>query len=90
MENPLLPATLKASSGSTNGTRSSCFVHALLEMQNHLVTPHRKSPEMVVDGKRKPVEHSFPPFITKSELSDMVLGVKELSKHLGMCRLYGQ
>lgn len=63
-------------------------MHALLEMRNQFVpvgggngsgreVEGREEEERVMAG------HRNPPFMTKSELSDMVLGVRELSKHLG-------
>lgn len=69
-------------------SRSSCFVHALLgsskgldadnsdrdtKVHRHLM---KKTREVELE-----TEHRIPPFMTKSELSDMVLGVGELSKH---------
>lgn len=69
-------------------SRSSCFVHALLglskgldeddsdpNVHRHLMKSHR------AEVAELETEHRIPPFMTKSELSDMVLGVGELSKH---------
>lgn len=71
-------------------SRSSCFVHAILglpkgldeddfdrdtKVHRHLMkNNHQEKAELET-------EHRIPPFMTKSELSDMVLGVGELSKH---------
>lgn len=65
---------------------SSCFVHALLETQKN----KRNDNETVYDGTVEKVgvghrikDCSSSPSMTKLQLSDMVLGVRELSKHLG-------
>lgn len=94
MGNPLLPRLINSHNDSGDGkgecasTQSSCFVHALLEMQNQFVPiGGGNGSGREVDGKKKEEKavagHMNPPFMTKSELSDMVLGVRELSKHLG-------
>lgn len=71
-------------------SRSSCFVHALLGLQRGLHedgsddnTKVHKHLMKNSSGSNDEVEteHNTPPFMTKSELSDMVLGVGELSKH---------
>lgn len=78
-------------------SRSSCFVHAVLGLQEgldedgpnddtklhrHLMKNHREEKKAELE-----TEHRIPPFMTKSELSDMVLGVGELSKHFASMRI---
>lgn len=63
-------------------------MHALLEMRNQFVpVGGGNGSGREVEGKkveeRAVAGHMNPPFMTKNELSDMVLGVRELSKHLG-------
>lgn len=69
---------------------SSCFVHALLETQKN----KRNDNETVYDGTVEKVgvghrikDCSSSPSMTKLQLSDMVLGVRELSKHLASLRI---
>lgn len=69
-------------------SRSSCFVHALLGSSKGLDADHSDRDTKVHRHLMKKTreaelesEHRIPPFMTKSELSDMVLGVGELSKH---------
>lgn len=76
--------------GSVGGSsRSSCFVHALLGLQKELHEDDSNDTKVhkhlmrngLADRIEIDTEHKIPPFMTKSELSDMVLGVGELSKH---------
>ncbi|KAG0132948.1 ATP-NAD kinase-like domain-containing protein [Tuber indicum] len=94
MGNPLLPRFLNNHDNSDDdkgigaGTKSSCFVHALLEMRNQFVpVGARNGSGGEVEGDRVVAAHRNPPFMTKSELSDMVLGVRELSKHLASIQI---
>ncbi|PUU75775.1 ATP-NAD kinase-like domain-containing protein [Tuber borchii] len=98
MGNPLLPRLINSHNNSSDdkgecaSTQSSCFVHALLEMQNQFVpVGGGKVSGREMDGKKEKeravAEHMNPPFMTKSELSDMVLGVRELSKHLASIQI---
>ncbi|PWW74912.1 ATP-NAD kinase [Tuber magnatum] len=97
MGNPLLPKSLNIHDNSGDdksasaGTKSSCFVHALLEMRNQCA-PVGGGDGSGREGKGKGEErvmaaHRSPPFMTKNELSDMVLGVRELSKHLASIQI---
>lgn len=69
--------------------RSSCFVHALLGLPKEMdkddsngdTKEHRHLKSNREERAELATEHRVPPFMTKSELSDMVLGVGELSKH---------
>ena len=94
MGNPLPPRSINSHNDSGDGKgvcasiESSCFVHALLEMRNQFVpvgggNGSGREVEGREEEKRVMAGHRNPPFMTKSELSDMVLGVRELSKHLG-------
>ncbi|TGZ80485.1 hypothetical protein EX30DRAFT_52104 [Ascodesmis nigricans] len=83
----------------TQAPSSSCFVHALLETQRKSAASSPINTPVatgILDGalsqtvKRLPVKDEERMMdcgvfaaMTKSQLSDMVLGVRELSKHLG-------
>ncbi|CUS08301.1 unnamed protein product [Tuber aestivum] len=97
MGNPSLPKFLNNHDNSGDdkgmgaGTKSSCFVHALLEMRNQCASVgggNGSGREVEGKGEERIVAaHRSPPFMTKNELSDMVLGVRELSKHLASIQI---
>ncbi|KAK6350141.1 hypothetical protein TWF696_006386 [Orbilia brochopaga] len=75
---------------------SSCFVHEMLEAQrlnelnNHVHKVVDKEAGVCVDGfidESTSVEDGASRMLTKKQLSDMALGVRELSKHLGSLRM---
>ena len=78
-----------------NFMMSSCFVHSLLEAQHPKSKNFAKSQRQKLDGKDSPPIDGFAEefdkdadpssrMLTKRQLSEMALGVRELSKHLGM------
>ncbi|RPA98895.1 ATP-NAD kinase [Choiromyces venosus 120613-1] len=102
MGNPLLPNFFNDHNNNDSGSsgdkvmsasaKSSCFVHTLLEMRNQFVpvgggNGSGREVEGKEEEKRVVEAHRNPPFMTKSELSDMVLGVRELSKHLASIQI---
>lgn len=92
----------RKSSVSRRYKRTACFVHSLLEVQQRFeksnihsmpasenpsrpVSPGGRDPELLKqanESKKDLFGH-----LSKKEISDMALGVRELSKHLGSARL---
>ncbi|EPS39234.1 hypothetical protein H072_7016 [Dactylellina haptotyla CBS 200.50] len=76
---------------------SSCFVHELLEAQRQSDKPHPHHAQKLIDIKaahcvdgfidERAAEEGASRILTKKQLSDMALGVRELSKHLGNLRM---
>lgn len=70
-------------------SRSSCFIHSHLEAYQDTGDNRVNGP--LECNRNNPVERiveqNIPPFMSKSELSDMVLGVGELSKRFSNMRI---
>ncbi|KAH8149599.1 uncharacterized protein LAJ45_06229 [Morchella importuna] len=70
-------------------SRSSCFIHSHLEAYQDADDNRVNGP--LECNRNNPVERiveqNIPPFMSKSELSDMVLGVGELSKRFSNMRI---
>lgn len=83
----------KSSMVSSQHTSSSCFVHEMLEARRFankhniqkLVDSDLHSVDAFTDEKI--TEEGASRIMTKKQLSDMALGVRELSKYLGKCAI---
>lgn len=80
--------------------RTACFVHSLLEVQQRNEADQRRQSASPLNSQSTPASRPDSPsheerqdkrdlftHLSKKEISDMALGVRELSKHLGSARL---
>lgn len=90
MERRLLSDSSGAGDLGTNRSRSSCFIHSHLSGyqddsgDTRVNCPPQKNNH---DATELKIQQHIPPFMSKSELSDMVLGVGELGKRFANMRI---